>query len=202
MVIALSLTTTLWAGSIQPVSYANALKRALSHNPSIQSSRASIEAACGALTQANSMNWPRAELEINGARSNNPLSVFGYKLSQGNASFASFGAEEFTGINSLYTRPHSLNHPGYYSNLDTAFKLTVPIYSGGKIKAQQENMRALLLSAQHGNQQARNQLAYQLYMSYEGFLTANQLIHVAEKQVSRAREFLTTTKALKNCQLL
>lgn len=201
IVIAHALTSTLWAQSTQAISYANAMKRALNHNPSIQSSRASIEAAYGALKQVNSMSWPRAELEINGASSNNPLSVFGYKLSQGNASFADFGAEQFTGLNSLYTKPHALNHPGYYGNLDTAFKLIVPVYSGGKIKARQENMRALLLSAQHGNQQERNQLAYQLYTSYEGFLTANQLIHVAQNQVTRAREFLTSTNALKKMSI-
>ena len=125
------------------------------------------------------------------------MSVFGYKLSQGNASFADFGAEQYTGPSTLYTKPNVLNHPGYYSNLDTAFNLTVPIYSGGKIKAQQEQTRSLLRSAQHGNEQAQNQLAYQLYASYEGFLTANQLTHVAENQVARAKVFLETTNALK-----
>ncbi len=197
LIIAPCLSATVWAESEQPISYANAMKRALNYNPSVQSSKASVEAAYGALKQTNSLHWPRAELEINGARSNNPLSVFGYKLSQGNASFADFGAEQYTGLSALYTRPNALNHPGYYSNLDTAFKLTVPIYAGGKIKARQENTRALLLSAQHGSQQAQNQLAYQLYVSYEGFLTAIQLIHVAQKQVDRAKEFLNTTKALK-----
>lgn len=200
-IIAYALTSTLSAQSSPPISYANAIQRALSHNPSIKSSRASIEAAYGALKQVNSMNWPRVELEINGARSNNPLSVFGYKLSQGNASFADFGAEEYTGLSSLYTKPQALNHPGYYSNLDTAFKLTVPIYSGGKIKARQDNSRALLLSALHGNQQAKNQLAYQLYMSYEGFLTAKQLIRVAQKQVNQAREFLKTTQKLRKLSI-
>lgn len=197
LIIAPCLSATVWAESEQPISYANAMKRALNYNPSVQSSKASVEAAYGALKQTNSLHWPRAELEINGARSNNPLSVFGYKLSQGNASFADFGAEQYTGLSALYTRPNALNHPGYYSNLDTAFKLTVPIYAGGKIKARQENTRALLLSTQHGSQQAQNQLAYQLYVSYEGFLTAIQLIHVAQKQVDRAKEFLNTTKALK-----
>ena len=170
---------------------------ALSHNPTIQGSIASIEGANGALKQANSMSWPKLDLQVNGARSNNPMSVFGYKLSQGNASFADFGAEQYTGPSTLYTKPNVLNHPGYYSNLDTAFNLTVPIYSGGKIKAQQEQTRSLLRSAQHGNEQAQNQLAYQLYASYDGFLTANQLTHVAENQVARAKVFLETTNALK-----
>jgi len=195
--IGCSLSTNLSAQTGQPISYHNALMYALSHNPTIQGSIASIEGANGALKQVNSMSWPKLDLQVNGARSNNPMSVFGYKLSQGNASFADFGAEQYTGPSTLYTKPNALNHPGYYSNLDTAFNLTVPIYSGGKIKAQQEQTRSLLRSAQHGNEQAQNQLAYQLYASYEGFLTANQLTHVAENQVARAKVFLETTNALK-----
>lgn len=197
MIIGGSLSTLLWAQAEQPISYHNALCYALNHNPTLQGATASIEAADGNLKQANSMDWPKLELEVSGARSDNPMSVFGYKLSQGNASFADFGAEQYTGPSTLYTKPNALNHPGYYSNLDTAFKLTVPIYSGGKITAQQEQTRSLLRSAQHGNEQAQNQLAYQLYVAYEGFLTANQLTRVAEKQVARAKAFLATTNALK-----
>ena len=191
------LSATLSAQSEQPISYHDALRYALSHNPGVQGSTASIDAANGALKQANSMSWPKLDLEINGERSDNPMSVFGYKLGQGNASFADFGANQYTGPSTLYTKPNALNHPGYYSNLDTAFKLTMPIYTGGKIKAQRAQTQALLLSAQHGNEQAQNQLAYQLYTAYEGFLTANQLTHVAEKQVTRAKEFLATTNTLK-----
>jgi outer membrane protein TolC len=191
------LSSGLWAHSAQPISYSRAVELALNHNPQIHSKQASIEAALGALKQADSMSWPKLGLEVTGARSDNPMNVFGYKLSQGNASFADFGANQYTGPNTLYTKPNALNHPGYYSNLDTAFKLTAPIYSGGKIRAQQAQTRALLLSARHGNEQAKNQLAYELYASYEGFLTASQLIEVAEKQVARAKEFLKTTKALK-----
>ena len=191
------LSSTLWAHSAQPISYSKAMQLAFRHNPQIHSKQASIESALGALKQANSMSWPQLGLEVTGASSDNPMNVFGYKLSQGNASFADFGANQYTGPNTLYTKPNALNHPGYYSNLDTAFKLTAPIYSGGKIRAQQTQTRALLLAAQHGNEQAKNQLAYELYASYEGFLTANQLIKVAEKQVARATEFLKTTNALK-----
>lgn len=196
-IIASGLSSKLWAYSAQPISYFKAVELALSHNPQIHSKEASIDAALGALKQADSMFWPQLGLEVTGASSDNPMNVFGYKLSQGNASFADFGANQYTGTNTLYTKPNALNHPGYYSNLDTAFKLTAPIYSGGKIQAQQTQTRALLLATQHGNEQAKNQLAYELYAAYEGFLTANQLIQVAEKQVARAKEFLKITNDLK-----
>lgn len=190
------LSTSLDAGSV-PISYSKAIRLALANNPKIHAAHASIEAAIGASRQADSMSWPQLGLEVSGARSDNPMSVFGYKLSQGNASFADFGANEYTGPNTLYTKPQSLNNPGYYNNLDTAFKLSIPIYSGGRIKAQQAQMRALVSAAQRGNQQAQNQLAYEVFASYERFLTANQLVLVAQKQVAQAQAFLSTTKALK-----
>lgn len=196
IIVTSALSTALCAGSV-PISYSKAVRLALVNNPKIHAAKASIEAAVGASKQADSMSWPQLGLEVSGARTDNPMSVFGYKLSQGNASFADFGANEYTGLNTLYTKPQALNHPGYYSNLDTAFKLTVPIYSGGRIKAQQAQMRALVASAQRGNQQAQNQLAYEVYASYERFLTANQLVTVAQKQFIRAEEFLSTTKVLK-----
>lgn len=191
-----ALSTSLCAGSV-PISYSKAIRLALANNPKMHAANTSVEAAEGASKQADSMSWPQLGLEVSGARTDNPMSVFGYKLSQGNASFADFGANEYTGLNTLYTKPQALNHPGYYSNLDTAFKLTVPIYSGGRIKAQQAQMRALVASAQRGNQQAQNQLAYEVYASYERVLIANQLVSVAQQQVARARAFLSTTKALK-----
>lgn len=191
-----SMSTAVCADSVA-ISYSKALRLALTHNPKIHAANASIEEAAGASKQAESMSWPQLELEVVGARSDNPMSVFGYKLSQGNASFSDFGANQYTGPTTLYTKPEALNHPGYYSNLDTAFKLNIPIYSGGKIKAQQAQMRALVLSAQHENQQAKNQLAYEIYASYERFLTSHQLVRIAQQQVVQAKAFLSTTKALK-----
>lgn len=196
IILASVLSNSSYAGSV-PITYSKAIQFALANNPKIHAAQASVEAASGASKQADSMSWPQLGLGVSGVRSDNPMSVFGSKLSQGNASFADFGANEYTGPNTLYTKPQALNHPGYYSNLDTAFKLSVPIYSGGRIKAQQAQMRALVVSAQRGNQQAQNQLAYEVYASYERFLTANQLVGVAKSQVARAREFLSTTKALK-----
>lgn len=191
-----SLISTCISAQSIPISYSKAVQLALTNNPVMQAAKASVDLAMGTSRQAESMSWPQLGLEVGGARSDNPMSVFGYKLSQGNARFSDFGANQYTGPGTLYTKPEALNHPGYYNNLDTAFKLSIPVYSGGKIKAQQAQMKALVLSAQHGSQQAKNQLAYEVYASYERFLTAKQLVHVAQQQVIRAKEFLSITQAL------
>ncbi|MFA6302837.1 MAG: TolC family protein [Legionella sp.] len=184
------------AKPIYTISYSEAVKLALSNNPGFKSNRANIEAAQGAIIETRGSAFPKLNLEMNAARSNNPLNVFGYKLSQGNVSFADFGAAQFTGPDSLYTVPTALNQPGYYSNLDTAFNLLVPIYSGGEKKARLIEARALLESAQHGNSAARSKLAYDILLAYEGVLASESVIAVTKKSVSAAGRFLDTTRKL------
>lgn len=192
----ISISMSSFAQPPKPISYPNALKIALTHNPSLRGSRSAIESAQGSVIETNGMKWPKLSLEYDGARSNNPLYVFGYKLSQGNATFGDFGAGQFTGPNSLNIKPTTLNHPGYYNNFNLGFKITAPLYTGGKISAQQKNAQALLHAAKHGNRQARNQIAYQLLEAYEGVLTANKLVSIAKHQVNQAKDYLNITKRL------
>ena len=124
----LLISSALWSASSHRISYPEAVRLALSNNPKIGISNAEIDSARAAIAESRGAGLPKLNLELNGAQSNNPLNVFGYKLSQGNASFADFGAQQYTGINSINTKPEALNHPGYYSNFNSGFKLTVPIY--------------------------------------------------------------------------
>jgi outer membrane protein len=189
------------AKPLYTISYSEAIRIALSNNPGFKSNRANIEAAQGAIIETRGSAFPKLNLEMNAARSNNPLNVFGYKLSQGNASFADFGFAQFTGPGSLYTVPTALNQPGYYSNLDTAFNLLVPLYSGGEKRARLIEAKALLDSARHGNSAARSKLAYDILLAYEGVLASESVIDITKNSVSAAARFLATTRKLKQQSL-
>ena len=182
----------------QPISYFDAVRLSLSSNPRIGASQAHIESAQAAIIEG----LPKLGLEMNAGRSDNPLTVFGYKLSQGNATFADFGFAQFTGPGSLFTKPQALDSPGYYNNYNTAFKLVVPIYSGGETIARLKNTNALLRAAQHGDEAARMQLAYDILQAYEGVLAAKKLVLVAKENVDAATSYLKTTKALFNQSLV
>ncbi len=182
----------------QKINFYEAYKIALANNPRIGISFISIEQANAEIIETKGMQWPHVSLEFNGTRSDNPLNVFGYRLSQGNVSFADFGAQQFTGPNSLNVKPTALNHPGYYNNFYTAFKLVMPVYSGGKIQAQRAKAYESLVSAQNGNTSTKNQLAFEILQAYEGTLIAMRLINIAKENVNAAKEYLNITIELLN----
>ncbi|MCW8418500.1 TolC family protein [Fluoribacter dumoffii] len=195
--LSLILVTSITKAEVsRPISYFEAVRLSLSSNPRIGASKAQIESAQAAITETRGAGLPKMGFEMNAARSDNPLNVFGYKLSQGNATFADFGFAQFTGPNSLYIKPQALDAPGYYSNYNTAFKLVVPIYSGGETVARLKNTNALLRAAQEGDEAARMQLAYDILQAYEGTLAANKMVFVAKKNVEAASSYLKLTKAL------
>ncbi|WP_392536581.1 TolC family protein [Legionella sp. 227] len=181
---------------VKPISYIEAVRLSLSSNPRIGASQAQIESARAAIIETRGTGLPKLGMEMNAARSDNPLNVFSYKLSQGNVSFADFGLGQFTGPGSINVRPQALDSPGYYSNYNAGFKLTVPIYSGGETSARLRNTNALLRAAQHGDQAARMQLAYDILQAYEGVLATNKLIVLAKEEVDAATAYLKTTKTL------
>lgn len=185
------------AKALHPISYTEAVKLALSNNPGFKGDKTNIESAEATIIEKRGSSLPKLNFEMNAARSNNPLNVFGYKLSQGNASFADFGAAQFTGPDSLYTRPSALNQPGYYSNLDTGFNLLIPLYSGGKKTARIREARDLLEAAHHGNSAARIKLAYDILLAYEGVLASKEVISIAKEGAAVAAHFLNTTQKLK-----
>ena len=192
----LLISSALWPVTTHRISYPEAVRLALRNSPKIGISTADIDSAMAEITESRGAGLPKLNLELNGAQSNNPLNVFGYKLSQGNASFADFGAQQYTGINAINTKPEALNHPGYYNNFNGGFKLTVPIYSGGKASARLEGAKALLRAAHQGDESARMQLAYQVLEAYEGVLAANKIISIAKENVQEAASYRDTTKAL------
>lgn len=184
------------ADNSKRINYNDAVSLALKHNPKIGISHVSIDSASAAITKTRGKGLPKFNLELSGANSDNPLSVFGYKLSQGNVTFADFGLQQYNGLGSLYTKPSSLNHPGNYNNFNTGLVLNVPIYTGGKNQAELKSRKALLSAAYQGDQAARTSIAYDLLQAYEGALTAKRLVNIASKNVSAAKSYLRTTNSL------
>lgn len=192
----LFISAQTWSDKPKQINYYDAVRLALGNSPKIGISTADIDSAMAEIIESKGAGLPKLNLELNGAQSNNPLNVFGYKLSQGNASFADFGAQQYTGINSINIKPQALNHPGYYNNFNSGFKLMVPVYSGGKASARLESARALLRAAHQGDESARMQLAYSVLEAYEGVLAANKIIRIARENVQAAVIYRNTTQAL------
>src|SRR3990167_5956775 len=177
----LLLSSPTYAEITQKIDFHEAVRYALISNPRISASTATIEAANASVTEARGNGLLKLNLEMNAARSNNPLNVFSYKLSQGNAAFADFGAPEYHGPSSASITPSALNSPNYYSNLNTGIVLKIPLYTGGNNQATIKRSNFLLNEAKHGNQAARNELTYDVLQAYEGVHVASALVQIAEQ---------------------
>lgn len=178
------------------INFNTAINYALVSNPQIIASNAKIEAAQAAKTATQRSGLVKVNLESSYGRSNNPLTVFASKLTQGNATFADFGANQYTGPDTINVMPNALNNPGYYNNFNTGLALNIPLFQGGANVAAVKQASALLAAAKHGNKQAKTELVYAILQSYEGVLATQELIDIAYSAQKAAARYLDMSKNL------
>lgn len=178
------------------INFAAAINYALASSPQITASNAKIEAAEAAKTAMQRSGLVKVNLESSYGRSNNPLTVFASKLTQGSASFADFGANQYTGPAALNVMPDALNNPGYYSNFNTGLAVNIPLFQGGANVAAVKQAHALLTAAKHGSKQAKTELIYAILQSYEGVHSTQELIDVARSAQKAAAKYLEMSKNL------
>ena len=196
ILVCIFFTSLAWSNSSQQINFSEAVRFALNANPRIGVSKAKMEAASASITETRGNGLPKLNLEVNASKSNNPLTVFGDKLSQSNASFADFGFAQFTGPSSINTVPTALNSPGYYNNWNTGVVINIPLFSGGKTIAKVKKAESLLKAAQQGNNQAKTELIYDVLQAYEGVHATTELVEIANSALIAANTYVKLTTDL------
>ncbi len=193
--------TLLFAGSGFAVaapavhlSFEHAVSMTLASSPTLQESQGRLRAAHGAATTAEGARWPRLSASLAAARSNNPLTVFGYKLSQRDVTFADFGAAQYTGPGSLDVAPEALNYPGSYDNFNTSLRVEWPLYAGGRLSATIAEARAAIKAAKSGDDAARQAVILEVLRAYEGVRAAAAQLAVARRAQAAADSYLTMAR--------
>ena len=179
-----------------PISFPQAVERALAANPQALASRAEAEAATAAASAALGTALPSLGVELSAARSNDPLNVFGYRLAERQATFADFGLGEYAGPGSVNTAPLALNEPGYANNYDTGVVLRIPLFAGGRDAARLRQARALAQAARAGDEAARATLTYEVLQTYAGVQAAGALAAAARQSLDAADADLNTAESL------
>lgn len=97
---------------------------------------------------ANSKHFGSLDLVQNIFRSNDAGNVFGYALSNREASFRNFGFSDFLtnqqNPNLLDIKPNDLNYPKPRNFYQTKLQYTLPIFTGGKITNYKKMQKSLL----------------------------------------------------------
>jgi outer membrane protein len=110
-------------------------------------------------------NYGSLELSQTALRSNDALSIFGYKLQSRQATFADFGFKQFSGSN-YYTTPNDLNNPQDRNHFQTKIEYTLPLYSGGKLEQYGKITQALYELSTLDRQALTLQKIYELKKSF------------------------------------
>lgn len=174
--------------------FKSCVETALGQNPEMEVSQYRLQQAKYALAEADANRMPQITASMTGTNSNNALNVFGMKLNQRDASFRDFGfADMNKGVDYV---PGDLNEPGSYTDFNTRLEVMIPVWNGGKVSSYQNQAKAMIKAAQHGDKAVQQHLTYNVYQAYEGVHTARAFVSVAEQAVKASESYVRTTKNL------
>ena len=190
----LSLLAMATGASAETLDFAQAVQRALAHNPDILVAGAQVGQAQAAVKQSEGARLPKLTASLNVTRTDDALNAFGLKLSQRNATFNDFGAGEFNPANPnvLNVAPHNLNYPDPVNNFNARLEAQLPLYTGGMIEGYNEQARAYLRAARQGDVLARQKVIFDVLRAYEGVRTARAYEAVATQGRNAAESYVKT----------
>ncbi len=193
----LAFSVTLFQqGNAQPIGFKAAVSLALRTSPESEIRRAEVTSARGRLTEAEGRRLPHLGLEWAAGRSNDPLTVLGYRLSEGQASFGDLGLGSYTGPSSLDSQPATLDNPDYADNFDTGIVLDVPLFASGTHAAEERGARALLDARRVHAGASTGVVTFEVLRRYDGVHTTHALFQAARQTVRAARGDLRTAESL------
>jgi len=180
----------------ETLDFRQAVEVALKQNPDLMGVQAQMAQARAGINQAEGAKMPKITVSAGVTRTNDALNAFGIKLSQRQATFNDFGANQFLGPQSLGVAPDNLNYPGSVNNFNTRIQAELPLYTGGKLQGYLQQARSMLMAAQAGDQAARQQIVYHALQAYDGVYTARAFKGVAGKALEAAQSQVKTVDSL------
>lgn len=150
----------------EPWTLERALDYAFAHNPDSLLSRQRIAAAQAGLDQANSVFWPRLQVQSSYTRTDNPMQVFGSILNQRS-----------------YSSSLNFNDVPDLDALNARGLLTVPLYTAGRNTAGRQAARANTEAAKLEGEAVRNALGFEVSRAFHTVLKTRRFIQAAESAV-------------------
>lgn len=165
-----------WLGAQENVTLNQALDKVRHNNVEVLIATFDEEIARLEHEIAQGASWGSLDVTQSALRSNDALSVFGFKLQSREATFGDFGFAQFdqTNPNVLHVKPDDLNYPKVRNHFQTALEYTLPLYTGGKIEAYQKITQSLKTLKALSKEQL---LAQKLLETRKTFYTLSLLQH-------------------------
>jgi outer membrane protein len=155
------------AAANEPWTLEHALEQALAHNPDARLARHRIAAAQAGLDQANAAFWPHLQFQSSYTRTDNPMQVFGSILNQRS-----------------YSSSLNFNDVPDVDDLNARGLVTVPLYTGGRNKAERAAAKANTEASREDNEAVRNALGFEVARLFHTVLKTREFIRAAEAAVA------------------
>lgn len=165
------------------VTLEEALARAKGGNALLKAARADVQAKEGVTKLAKSYFFPNLVFTETYSRTNNPVYVFMGKLTQAN-----FGMQDFA--------IPRLNNPEPLTNWQSQVELTMPLFTGGKLKAAFEASKLGVEAAASTANFVESSVAKGVTEAFYGSLLARQAAGVMQEAVKTARAHQTQVEAM------
>jgi outer membrane protein TolC len=193
----LSFSATLFQPDIaHPIGFLSAVSLALRTSPESAIQSARVASARGRLAETRGQLLPHLGLGWTAGRSDNPLTVLGYRLSEGRATFGDFGLAGYTAPSALDTPPAALDDPGYADDFDTGIVLNVPLFASGVHTARSRGARALLSAREAYAGATPALVTFEVLGRYDGVHAARGLFRAAQQAIQAAQSDLRTAQSL------
>jgi outer membrane protein TolC len=161
------------SAQVSPVTLAQAVQSALQQNPAFRTSQDDADAARARLKQVQSAWYPRFDFHQDFTRGNNPIYVFGTKLTQ----------RQFTAADFALNR---LNTPTPLDNFQTRFDGQWRLFDSGQTLFHQRSAKKLVTVTDFQIEQARQDLILEVVRAYYGMCVAQENEKAAEGSVETA----------------
>jgi len=155
------------------ITLAQAVESALQQNPAFRTNLDDAEAARARLKQAQSAWYPRFDFQQNFTRGNNPVYVFGTKLTQRQFIAADFAL-------------NNLNTPTPFDNFQTRFDGQWRLFDSGQTLHHERAAKKLVTVADFQAEQARQDLILEVMRAYYGIGVLRENANAADNACKTA----------------
>ncbi len=166
-----------------PLSLQEAVTLALVRSPVVSSAEQSLEAAKARERQSLGALLPRIDFEEAYMRTDQPVASFGSLLNQRRFTAADFAIDR-------------LNDPDSLDNFRTKFKITQPLFTGGRIHQRRKMSEEERKASEWDLENTKARIGYRTVEAYWGLSLARESEKVAEMALKTAEESLRQISVL------
>jgi|GEM_PF-47975 len=177
------------APQLQSLTLEQAVEMALEQNPELRTSSDEAEAARARSKQAQAARIPRLDFRQDFTRGNNPVYVFGTKLTQRQFAAADFALNQ-------------LNAPPPVDNFQTRLDAQWRLFDARQTSLQQRGARKLVTAADFQTEQARQDLILEVVRSYDAVLVLQEDLRAADQAVQTAAASAQRMEAMQKVGLI